>query len=82
MSGFVADTKDGITAFQLVTVKHALKLESKGIKMTRGPKIRKPWAIKLGLKASASYEAVIAAVDAQLTILKAKNDEPLIKEIK
>lgn len=79
--GFVADTKDGISAVQLLTVKQALKLEAKGMQMTRGPKLRKPWALKLGLKANASYEEVIAAVEAKVVILQAKNDQPLIRPL-
>ena len=81
MNGFVADTKDGITAVQLITVKSALKLESKGMRATRGPKLRKPWALKLGLKASASYEEVLAKIETELTILKAAATEPLIKPL-
>lgn len=79
--GFVADTPDGISAFQLVTVKHALKAEKAGMQMTRGPKLRKPWAIKLGLRPNASYDDVIAAVEAKLALLQAAATAPLVKPL-
>lgn len=81
MNGFVANTPDAISAVQLVTVKHALKLESKGMQMTRGPKLRKPWAIKLGLKPGATYEVVIAEIEKRVAKLMEANPQGLLEPI-
>lgn len=80
-NGFVADTPEAIDVFRLITVKSALKLESKGMQMTRGPKLRKPWAIKLGLKPNAKYEEVIAEIQRRLDAAKAAHPEGLFKTI-
>lgn len=78
--GFIADTPEAISVVQLITVKSALKLEAKGMQMTRGPKLRKPWALKFGLKANAKYEEVIAHIEGLLE--KAKQDpKALLKRL-
>lgn len=65
-NGFVASTPEAIDTMRLATVKSALKLESKGIRVNRGPKLRKPWALQLGLKANATYDEVIAEIQKRL----------------
>ena len=72
MSGIVANTPEAIAVVQLISVKAALKLEAKGLRMTRTStlKLRKPWALKLGLKANASYDEVIAAIEERLAAAK------------
>lgn len=62
----IADTPEAIAVVQLATVKAALKLEKVGMRASRGRKLRKPWALKLGLKASASYDEVIAEIQKRL----------------
>lgn len=77
--GFVADTPEGIEAMQLVTVKMGLRLESQGMKVRQGPKLRQPWAIKLGLKPNAKYDEVITAVEKRLEEIQANATGPLLK---
>lgn len=50
---------------QYAAVKGALKLEKIGL-TRRGGKLRKPWALKLGLKASAPYDVVIAELQRRM----------------
>lgn len=68
-------TGEGITYFQLATLKQALKLESKGLK-SRGGAIRPKFAAQLGLKPRDSYEAFIAEVEKRMqAILIAKEKQ-------
>jgi hypothetical protein len=65
MTAIILDTPEQIHYAQLAAVKGRLKLEALGIQF-RGPKIRKHWAVKLGLKPTAPYLAVIRAIDAEM----------------
>lgn len=66
-------TGEGITYYQLATLKQALKLESKGMQMMRGAKkIRPLWAEKLGLKPRDSYEVFIAEVQKRMNEILVK----------
>ena len=57
------DTTEGIAWYQLIACMAAVKLESKGMRMTaRAPLQRKVWAKRLGLKQNATYAVVIAAM--------------------
>ena len=56
---------DDIARVQLVAVRGALKLEKLGMK-SRGGSIRKGWAVRLGLKASAKHDEVIAEITRRL----------------
>jgi len=56
-------TPEGIARLQLISVRGALKLEALGMK-SRGGSLRKPWAVRLGLKPSTSREALIAHLTA------------------
>lgn len=58
-------TGDGIAVFQLLAVRGALKLEKLGMK-SRGGSIRKGWALRLGLKANAKHDEVIAEINRRL----------------
>lgn len=58
-------TPEGIARFQLATVRGALKLEAAGMK-SRGGSLRKPWAVRLGLKPSTSHADLIAHITALL----------------
>ena len=75
--GFIVTGPDGSGPgglFQLMAVKGALRLEKLGMSHSRLGKIRKPWALKLGLKANASYDEVIATIDKRLEEIKAHGD--------
>lgn len=61
----IIDTPEGIARVQLVAVRGALKLEKLGMK-SRGGSIRKGWAVRLGLKASAKHDEVIAEITRRL----------------
>lgn len=50
------------TSFQLIAAKGAVKLEALGMKHSSGRSARKCWALQLGLKANATHNAVIAAL--------------------
>lgn len=52
---------------QLMAVRSALKLEQAGMRHSRLGKIRKPWAVKLGLPPSTTYEALTAHISAMLS---------------
>ena len=55
----VISTPEGIARLQLIAVRGALKLEAAGMK-SRGGSLRKPWAVRLGLKPSTPRAALIA----------------------
>lgn len=59
------DTPEGIARFQLAAVCGALKLEVAGMK-SRGGSLRKPWAVRLGLKPGTTHAALIAHITALL----------------
>lgn len=53
------------SVFQLIAAKHAIKLESLGMKHSRCS-MRKAWANHLGMKQNASHAAVIAKLQSIL----------------
>ena len=61
----------GVTVFQLLAVKGAIKLEKLGMKHSSGKSIRKMWALQLGLKANAKHDEVIAAIEKKLEEVRA-----------
>lgn len=61
-SGVIFDGPNAVEIFRLTSVKAALRLESKGIQVRRGPKLRKQWATYLGLKPNTSYEDLISHI--------------------
>lgn len=69
MSGTMC-TGAGVEVFQLLAAKSAIKLESLGMKHSRGS-VRKSWAIHLGLKQNAKHAEVIAAIEKKLEEVKA-----------
>ena len=74
--GFIVTGPDGSGPgglFQMLVVKGALRSEKLGMKR-RGGSIRKGWALRMGLKANASYDEVIAAIDARLAEIKEHGD--------
>lgn len=63
--GFTIDNSEGMQFYRVVTTISALKLEEKGIRMSaKLPKLRKPMAKFLGLKANATYADVIKGMEA------------------
>lgn len=58
----VIDTPEGIQFAQLAAVKGALRLESLGMRHSKLGKIRKGWAVRLGLKPSTKYPELIAHI--------------------
>ena len=81
--GFIVTGKDGSGPgglFQLMAVRGALRMEKLGMKHSKLGKIRKPWAIKLGLKANASYDEVIAEIERRLADIK-ENGEYEVKPL-
>lgn len=82
-NGFIVTGKDGsgpMGLFQLMAVRGALRMEKLGMKHSKLGKIRKPWAIKLGLKANASYDEVIAEIERRLADIK-ENGEYEVKPL-
>lgn len=63
--GFMCDTPAAIDFFRLASMKGRVRLESRGMK-SRGFSARKVMALEMGLKASAKYDEVIAAIDKEL----------------
>lgn len=63
--GTIICTGDGIAIFQLLAVRGALRLEKLGMKSSGGS-IRKGWALRLGLKANAKHDEVIAEIERRL----------------
>lgn len=65
----VFDTPDGIEYAQLASVKHALRLESVGIKMKRGKSVKGMWAPKFGLSNRCKHEDLIEKINLRLDFL-------------
>jgi len=73
-------TGAGIDYYRLTTLKHALKLESKGLK-SRGGALRPQWHAQLGLRSRDSYLVFVnRIIDLQNEYLKA-NGTPAEKLI-
>lgn len=60
------NTPDGIAFYRLASMKSAVKLESKGMKMSRGRSITPMARKEFGLKARAPHSEVIAAIEAKM----------------
>lgn len=71
MSGTIC-TGNGVTVFQLLAVKGALRLESIGLKHSSGRSLRKFWALQMGLKANAKVEQVLEAIEKKLAEVRAQ----------
>jgi hypothetical protein len=67
--GIIITTPAGIAAFRLLSMRGRVSLESKGLK-SRGFSARKMMALEMGLKPTAKYDAVIAAINAKLKELE------------
>lgn len=63
--GFMITTPAGIDLYRLLSMRGRVSLESKGLK-SRGFSARKVMALEMGLKASAKFDAVLAAIDAEV----------------
>lgn len=61
----ICDTPAAISVFRLLSMKGRVSLESKGLK-SRGFSARKMMALEMGLKPSAKYAEVIAAIEAKV----------------
>ena len=64
--GFMVTGEEGANLFQLHAVRGALKLEKLGMRHSKVGSIRKGWALRLGLKANAKYDEVIAAINQRI----------------
>ena len=71
----IINTTDGIAFARLASMKGAVKLESKGMKMSRGLNVTAMARKELGLKARAPHAEVIAALEAKMqAMLDAKSN--------
>ena len=69
----MVNTPDGIAFARLASMKGAVKMESRGMKMSRGLNVTAMARKELGLKARAPHAEVIAALEAKMTaMLEAK----------
>lgn len=75
----IADTPEAIELFRLITLKSALKLQSKGISVHRGVNPRKLAKEATGLKTN-DFEKLIAAVE-ELIVIKGSNPAAKFKEV-
>ena len=76
-NGFIVTGKDGsgpMGLFQMMAVRSALRLEKLGMSHSKLGKIRKPWAIKMGLKPNVKIDEVIAKIDERIEWIKANGE--------
>lgn len=64
--GSVIYTGDATLLWRYQTMKSAVKLEAKGLKMTRGRKISPMVKKEFGLKRTASLEQMLEAIDGKI----------------
>lgn len=64
--GTMYEGPDAVRIFKLKCAKHAIQMESKGLRITRGPKLTGKWAKHYGLRPRAKAEDVIACIDDEL----------------
>lgn len=62
----IINTPDGIAFARLASMKGAVKLESRGMKMSRGLNVTAMARKELGLKARAPHAEVIATLEAKM----------------
>lgn len=81
MGGRVVANRDGSISFegedatqlyQMIAVRHALRLEQHGFRRSSGRTIKSKWAEALGLGKRASYAAVIGEVERRIEELGSK----------
>jgi hypothetical protein len=63
----VVFTGTGVQVYRLTVAKHAILLEEKGIRMSRGRSWTSVMRKELGFKRSAPRSAIVAAIDALLS---------------
>ena len=69
----IADTPDRIRLVQLISVKHAIKLEKLGMRHSRFRcGVRGLWAKHYGMPPRSKADAVLARVQAEIDFLKDK----------
>lgn len=76
-AGVIVTGKDGsgpMGLFQMMAVRSALRLEKLGMSHSKLGKIRKPWAIKMGLKPNAKIDEVIAKIDERIKWIEANGE--------
>ena len=73
MSGTIINRPNGIHLFQLLALRGAMNLESKGMRHSSGP-LRPRWAATFGLKPRDKHEKYIAAIEAAIKEIEAKGD--------
>lgn len=70
------DAPDAISRFQLVTIKSAVKLESKGMTHSSRKSVRKHACIMLGLPTSTKHDKVIEALERRIAAM----DNPVVAQ--
>lgn len=83
LGDMVFNTPDGIELYRLASLKARIKLESNGLKVSRGPSARAILAGELGLTSRAPHERFLTLVQAKIDTLKAKilKDRLVVDEI-
>lgn len=83
LGDMVFNTPDGIELYRLASLKARIKLESNGLKVSRGPSARSILAGELGLTSRAPHERFLTLVQAKIDTLKAKilKDRMVVDEI-
>lgn len=66
MNAVVIDTPEGIARYNLIVLRGQVKLESKGMRRSRGPSARKVAILTLKLPRNSSYSEVIDAISLKL----------------
>ena len=73
----IADTPDKIRLFQLISAKHAIGLEAKGLRHSRFRcGVRGLWAKHYGMSPRSKPEAVIARLQEDINALHSKLNPP------
>ena len=83
LGDMVFNTPDGIELYRLASIKARLKLESNGLKVSRGKSTRSMIAGELALSPRAPFERFLTAIQARIDVLKEKiaRERMVIEEI-
>ena len=79
----IADTPDQIQLVQLISAKHAILLEAKGLRHSRLGRngVKRAWAKHYGLSARAPHLSVIARLQEDIFILADRINTPKQEEL-
>lgn len=83
LGDMVFNTPDGIELYRLASIKARLKLESNGLRASRGKSTRSMIAGELGLSPRAPFDRFLVAIQARIDVLKEKilRDRLVVDEI-